>query len=937
MSETHWITDTPNAFEKSSYVIIHSCNQDKIKRRGVGMIIDKETSKALLDYELYTERMMSVTLSTPQGPLTIFQIYAPDSSYDVETYYQFYDDLDNHINKLPINQKYMVIGDFNAKVGENPGDIWPDNAGKFGLGEMNDRGQYLLQFCATHNLVITNTLFQHKPIRRSTWLHPNGKYRNQIDYILTHQKLKSSLKDSRIYNSASLGTDHSLLMAKFEIAFKQKKKFYAKRVPKKYNVEKFLTDPASVEEFQIKIGGQFEPLLALNDDAIGIDELYTSFKGITNSATKDTVGFRKRKMVHGMPPDLEKLCEQRRNAKLLTLNRPSDHTARDQYKNINKQVKNAVKECKIKALKEQIDLLEEDFKKNNSHNFFKTVRQLESKPRKTLNTIKDRSGLLKTELGEVLACWEEYFKSHLNAEFPHEENAIDSILESTQSQSTEDIITEDEIRSAIKRCKYRKAPGIDEITAEAIRSGGEPMVRMLHKILRKIWKTETPPTDWSKLLISPIYKKGDRLLPSNYRAISLLSIPGKILSQILLDRMKRQTEKCISESQFGFRPGRGTIDAIFVTRQILEKAKEHNLNIHLNLIDFKAAFDTIWRKALWKMMRSIGVDPKIVSIIENLYKDTECAIVIDGNMTKWFRVNVGVRQGCLLSPTLFNIFLDFVMAELKSVQTKLSLNENLSCDIRYADDTTLISSIFEMLQLSTTELENACKKWGMKINTSKTKILSSDDGEITIDGDLIENTDSFVYLGSVIPGTTADITRRTALAAQAFGRLQEAIWKNRDVSIPLKARLYNALIVPIATYASETWTLTEKDKQLLNTFEMRCLRCMLRVSLLDRLRNDVIRERLGIKKSIVHIVKSKRLKWFGHVVRRHPTGYVNTAYREDFTKKRLPGRPKKRWRDQIREDLKLPVRTAERVAEDREGWKKLIGENGARILRGLCR
>jgi len=85
--------------------------------------------------------------------------------------------------------------------------------------------------------------------------------------------------------------------------------------------------------------------------------------------------------------------------------------------------------------------------------------------------------------------------------------------------------------------------------------------------------------DWSKVFVSPMLKKGDRLSPANYRAISLLSIPGKIFSQILLNRMKLQTEKRFRESQFGFKPGMGTVDAIFVTREILEKAKERNIKI----------------------------------------------------------------------------------------------------------------------------------------------------------------------------------------------------------------------------------------------------------------------------------------------------------------------------------------------------------------------
>ena len=880
--------------------------------------------------------MISVTFNTRRGPLTIFQIYAPDSSYDDEVYYEFYDRLEDQINKLPLNHNYILLGDFNAKVGENPGIIWPNNAGRFGYGEINDRGSYLLQFCATHNLVITNTLFKHKPNRRPTWLHPDGVHRNQIDFIITQQKLKSCVKNSRVYNSASVGSDHSLLMSKIELQVAQKK-FFSKRIPKRFNVEKFITDAQCAEQYQIKIGGQFEALLALDDEEINVEELYSQFKEITNNATKESVGYRTRKLVESMSPDLEMLCERRRSLRLKYLNEPNSGTIHSEYRAINKEVKNKVKACKTEQLRKKVEELESDFQNSNSHNLFKAVRNLESKPPKALTAAKDKEGTPKTKLDEVLTCWEEYFKEHLNTEFPHDNSALDTIPDPPQDAEPSLDISVDEIRAAIKRCKCRKAPGVDQITAEAIRFGGEPMVQMLHKILKRIWIEEKTPKDWSRMIVSPVHKKGDRLNPANYRAISLLSIPGKIFSQILLDRIKTKTESILGESQFGFRPNRGTIDAVFVTRQILEKAKEHNVNIHLNFIDFKSAFDTIWRIALWKMMKSIGIDPKIVRIIEKLYQDTECAVVIDGNLTKWFHVLVGVRQGCLLSPTLFNIFLDFVMAELKSIQTSLQLTENLSCDIRYADDTTLIATVFEKLKLSTAELEQSCEKWGVKINSAKTKLISTVQGEISINNQIIENVNSFVYLGSVIPNTADDVIRRIALAAQAFGRLNEVIWRNRDISLPLKTRLYGALIVPIATYASETWTLTEKDKRVINSFEMRCFRGMLGVSILDRIRNDEIRRRLGIKRPIVDVIRRKRLKWYGHVIRRHQTGYVNASYVQDFTKKRLPGRPKKRWREQVRQDLDLPLGTAARVARDRDAWRMLTEGNCARIFRGLCR
>ena len=101
-------------------------------------------------------------------------------------------------------------------------------------------------------------------------------------------------------------------------------------------------------------------------------------------------------------------------------------------------------------------------------------------------------------------------------------------------------------------------------------------------------------------MISPIHKKGDKLDPANYRAISLLSIPGKVFSRILLNKMKAKVEEALGESQFGFREGRGTMDATFVVRQIMEKAKEHQV-----------AFDTIWREAQWKMLSAIGISSNL--------------------------------------------------------------------------------------------------------------------------------------------------------------------------------------------------------------------------------------------------------------------------------------------------------------------------------------
>ena len=378
--------------------------------------------------------------------------------------------------------------------------------------------------------------------------------------------------------------------------------------------------------------------------------------------------------------------------------------------------------------------------------------------------------------------------------------------------------------------------------------------------------------------MSPIYKKGIKLNPENYRPIALLSIPGKVFLHVLNQRMKKHTENWYKESQYGFRPGRGTVDAIYVVRQIMQKSRERKVSLHFHFIDFKAAFDTVWRSALWKMMRAINIDEKIVKLIENLYAATECAVIINGHLTEWFNVKVGVRQGCLLSPSLFNIFLEFVMLEIKSLQESISLTQELSMDVRYADDTTLIAAIFEKLSLSTEELENACRKWGMKVNPDKCKIISESDSNITISDKNVEKVETFVFLGSVVTGSSEDIKRKIGLAAIAIGRLRKNIWSRRDLTVRLKIRLYYALIVPIAVDASETWTILEEDERRLLVFEMQCLRTILGVTLRDRLRNIQIRNRLGVDKTIVDIIRKRRLQWFGHLNRLPESSLVKKIY-----------------------------------------------------------
>ncbi|PIK47844.1 hypothetical protein BSL78_15289 [Apostichopus japonicus] len=244
-----------------------------------------------------------------------------------------------------------------------------------------------------------------------------------------------------------------------------------------------------------------------------------------------------------------------------------------------------------------------------------------------------------------MKCWEDHFNKHLNTEFPRDDDILKTIPEPVNRNTTSLPFTLEEVEEAVKKLKNNKACGCDRISAEVLKEGGPLMNRMLLKVINKAWSDREVPEDWSRGLVTPVYKKGDKLDPANYRAIALLSIPGKVFCRMLLTRIQDTVENHLSEEQCGFRASIGTTDAIFTVRQIFEKAKERKIPLHWNFVDFKAAFDTIWREALWKCLRSIGVDPKLVDLIARMYEKTKCSVMVNGKITEWFEVQVGVRQG----------------------------------------------------------------------------------------------------------------------------------------------------------------------------------------------------------------------------------------------------------------------------------------------------
>lgn len=159
-------------------------------------------------------------------------------------------------------------------------------------------------------------------------------------------------------------------------------------------------------------------------------------------------------------------------------------------------------------------------------------------------------------------------------------------------------ILESEVKDAIRKLKTGKSPGVDNVPGELIKHGGEATETVLRALCQKVWETKEWPSTWTQSLVIPLPKKGNLKMCQNYRTISLISHPSKILLNIILNRLKPITEELLSEEQAGFRKGRSTVQQILNCRILAEKHIEQQRTIFHNFIDFKKAFDRVWHTGL---------------------------------------------------------------------------------------------------------------------------------------------------------------------------------------------------------------------------------------------------------------------------------------------------------------------------------------------------
>lgn len=929
LAETRW-TGVGDFMTDEGHRVWYS-GGDEVHEYGVAFMVNKKCAKFVLDCWPVSSRLIAIRLSATPVDIVIIQVYAPTSSHSDEDVEAFYSDLQTIIAAVSKKDLLIVQGDWNAKIGPDAYEDWRGTVGKYGYGCTNERGLRLMEFAKLNRLLVSNTLHPHKASRRATWHSPDGRTHNQIDFILVSNRFSSGIigRRTRSFPGADIDSDHDLVMMSLAVKLKAVAKKSKEHI--RYDVDR-LQDAGVSAQFAVRIGGRFAPFLEQHDD----DDLQSSadeFTAAVNEVASEVLGPRRRKNKPWMTDDVLSLCDERRARKA---DRFKDEAAANLYRESCRTVKKAVKAAKELWIQEQCKDIEDSLKFNNSKKAFETVRKITTKPSNRSPVIEDQNGKLLSNAADVAGRWSEYCRDLYNHSADVDAGKIGELdAASVPAEDDKDLlILREEVVAAVKSLKAGKAPGGDNIQGELIKHGGDAMIDALHKICNAIWTSGKWPKQWCQSIVIPIPKKGNLKKCTNYRTISLISHPSKVMLRVLLNRLTPHVEELLGDEQAGFRAGRSTVEQIFNIRVIAEKYQNHHSPVFHNFIDFKKAFDRVWHDALWSVMRKHGFSPTIINLIEALYRNAESAVRVGGTVSDWFQATVGVRQGCLLSPTLFNVFLEEIVSEAMDMITpSISVGGRGITNLRFADDIDLLAASGQELQLLTSRLDNVAGAYGMQISAEKSQILvtgctDTQDANITLGNTQLKQVSAFKYLGAMITSDTRCMTElkcRIAAALSAMTKLQ-VVWKDKNIHLKSKIRLLRAVVISVLLYACQTWTINAEITRRIQAFEMRCYRTLLQVKYTEHRTNLSVQDEIdsiaGKQTPLIQIIRQKKLQFFGHIVRNSHSHSISSFVLEGCVAgSRGRGRPRVCWLDNIMHWTGMPLSDLLVAAHDRDNWR----------------
>lgn len=771
-----------------------------------------------------------------------------------------YLEIQNEFDKFCLNSRYVLLfGDYNSRTGNMVDFIECDKFISDLLGDAsfqaereeifqnfekanlplqrnnadsstNAYGYQLVDFCKNNNIFVLNGRFDSSNPRLTC------KNSSVVDYVLSTAHNFELITFFKIHEFDSLYSDAHCPIS-FNLAFTNRNDLRYKEIPNTNDPKVRLWNIDKKDDFcknlnygeVLKISTALDLMATSYDVTLeNVNTIVTQIESIFLSASEATFG-----TVTPTKCGLRENNSQR--SKMKPWFNHECQEARNVYHNIRK-LYNRYKTVHFKNLLKHVSktykqVISKNVKKHKNNKITKLRNLKNAKPRDYWKIINSFNNENKSQA--ALDDFYTYFKTiNASSTLDEEDEPDDNINEFNQNfnEYINRAFSVSEITESVKNLKNNKSGGIDKILNEHLKISIQVMAPIYVKLFNIIFNAGLVPESWSLGEILPIYKKGNAKLPENYRPITLLSCFGKLFTSILNNRITKFLEDydIINSTQAGFRKGFSTIDNIFIIQSLIEIAKVNKTKLFCAFIDFKQAFDTVWRTGLWQKLLNTNINGKCFQFIKNMYNGIRSRISNSEGTSAFFPCQNGVRQGENLSPLLFSIYLNDLEDYLRDnyapgVECEAN-DENIFAYIKlflllFADDTVIFGNSKDDLQTALNAFEKYCDKWKLHVNTAKTKIMVFSGGRLPSNLHFyfkqteIEIVSEYKYLGIYLARSGSFLKAKKHIAEQANAALFSLLRKIRNLFLPLDMQidLFNKTIKPILLYGCELWGFGDID------------------------------------------------------------------------------------------------------------------------------